>query len=288
MTRSLHPLRLVVSDNTSNLFVRLHPQTVERLAGDSVDFLPLSITIEEKTIFASWNGGFANAAGSIEIPNTLLAGIPNLTTNVVIRVLSRISRCKQAHFEPKNAEDWELLESYADSLEAGLLLKQISVVYSQQRLSLRIQNDRIEVLVKKIVLERDGSGDPHQVAGNDSSCALLVQDTEIIISPKQRQQCKAVDWSASQRLIPCRDDWNEAMLQLHSLMGLSPHEPPFFSVVVSDTIWDSRYEWALLRADDTAKASQQLVRVISDDSIPNGQADCVAALSGHPFRFCDD
>lgn len=202
------------------------------------------------------------------------------SSTATIQVLPSIPRCKHVHVEPRNAADWELLQSYAKALESGGLLKQISVVYLNQRLRLKIERDHIEILVKEI-RATEANSNPLQVGANEDCYALLVQDTEVIIAPKPRNQGEAVDWSIPQRLIPCQDDWNEAMLHFHTLMQLSPLRVPPFCVLVSETIWNRTYEWAALRVHDAPKTRQQLVRVIPHSSIPSGQAGKAPLLSPH-------
>jgi hypothetical protein len=219
---------------------------------------------------------------SIEIPRSLLAGMPSFPPTATVKVLSSIPRCIQVHVEPRNAEDWELLESYAEGLESGLLLKQISVVYTEQCLTLKMKGDQIDILVKKIATnEEDGIA---CLSESDSPVyGLLLQDTEVIISPKLRDPRETVDWSTPLQLIPCQEDWNEAMLDFHSLMKVSPLEVPSSSVFVSEAIWNSSYDWALLKVNDSPERSQQLVRVISHSSIPNGQAGKVPSSSPHLY-----
>jgi hypothetical protein len=73
------------------------------------------------------------------------------------------------------------------------------------------------------------------------------------------------------------------MLDFHSLMKVSPLQVPFSSVFVSEAIWNSSYDWALLKVNDSPEKSQQLVRVIPHSSIPNGQAGKVTSSSPHSY-----
>jgi hypothetical protein len=77
-------LRLILRDDTDNLFVRLSPEVARDLKtlasttnsavqesgercwtihGEDSDFLPLSISILDQTIYASHNGGFLDESG---------------------------------------------------------------------------------------------------------------------------------------------------------------------------------------------------------------------------------
>jgi hypothetical protein len=65
MSKALQNLRLIVQDDPNNLFVRLDAQAIIDLTGDSIrrDFLPLSISIADRIIYTSWNGGLIQTDG---------------------------------------------------------------------------------------------------------------------------------------------------------------------------------------------------------------------------------
>jgi hypothetical protein len=107
-----------------------------------------------------------------------------------------------------------------------------------------------------------------------STFGLLLQDTELIISPKLREATDIVDWSEPQRLMPSQDDWNHAMLDLHVLVNAPTFSVSLACVLVHESLWNQRYEWALLAPDDDnlEQANKRLVQVISHSLIPKGQA----------------
>jgi hypothetical protein len=65
MSKALQNLHLIVQDDPNNLFVRLDAQAIMDLTGDGIrrDFLPLAISISDRIIYASWNGGLIQTDG---------------------------------------------------------------------------------------------------------------------------------------------------------------------------------------------------------------------------------
>lgn len=189
-----------------------------------------------------------------------------------VQVLSCIPRCTRVYVEPMKACDWELLETYADALESGLLLQQVSVVYKKQRLTLSLNRDKIEVLIQSISTSKEGEGSDNC---EDSVYGLLLQDTEVIISPKLRTSSAVVDWTPPQRLIPCQNDWNDTMIDLQALskVPLSVTVPPV-CVIVNEAIWVTGFEWAILESsnNDCQETKRRLVRVLTNSKVPKGEA----------------
>ena len=152
-------------------------------------------------------------------------------------------------------------------------MRQISVVYSKQRLRLKMENDDwVELLVNKI--ESSSETDETITYG------LLRQDTEVIVAPRKRDANDIVDWSPPQKLLPSQNDWDEPMLQLHKMMEV---EPPLAvspgCVFVNEAIWNSDYSWALLEPSSTTEeGKRRLVQVICDKSIPQGNAGKLVAV----------
>lgn len=264
-------LRLLVQNDSENLFVRLPLQTANDLSPRHSDtgFIPLSISLSDHTIFTSWNGGLVSEADTIEVPKVLLPlGLSSFPSKATVQVLPSIPRCKRVYVEPLRAEDWELLETYAKELESGLLLQQISVVYRKQKLILTIQKDKIEISIQNIsIVEEEGLDKP-----GDIYFGLLLQDTEVIISPKVRTSSLLVDWTPPQRLIPCQDEWDDTMLELQTISKSTPLIVPPACVMVNDNIWTTNFEWAILESNDLPEKKRQIVKVVRDPNIPRGQA----------------
>lgn len=90
-----------------------------------------------------------------------------------------VKNASAVYLEPLTTNDWELIEVYAGQLEAGLLLSQVSIVYPNQTLSLKLGTD----IVHLRVLEK----------GFSLNCLHLVADSEVIIAPKPRESMKATE-----------------------------------------------------------------------------------------------
>merc|ERR1711971_716065 len=112
--------------------------------------------------------------------------------------------------EPFSTSEWELMEIYADELEGGALLNQVSIVYPGQIIQLHIGNSVIKVRVKE-----QGFG--------LNNYMRLVADTEVIVTPKPRKfesdENSEVIYKCSDplALLPNCEDFSPAMKQLNTL-----------------------------------------------------------------------
>jgi hypothetical protein len=105
--------------------------------------------------------------------------------------------------EPLSTSDWESLEVYAELLEEGGLLQQVSVVYPNQVLSLRVGLEMVRVRVTA-----------------ETPCRL-VANTEVHICPKPRPSLFVE--SPLLRVVPSRDDFTTDMQELAvQTQGYSP------------------------------------------------------------------
>ena len=101
----------------------------------------------------------------------------------------------QSHVEvePITTSDWESLEVYAQALEDGGLLQQVSVIYPQQVVLLKVaDSEMVQVRVHA-----------------EAPCRLLA-DTEVHVRPKPRKRKQ----SLSLCVIPSWDDYSPAMQRL--------------------------------------------------------------------------
>jgi hypothetical protein len=206
----------------------------------------------------------------------------------------------RVNVEPMTVDDWELLQVHAEELERGALLHQVSVVYPNQQLSLRLQRDTIEVVVKEILTLKDEDsiwpstaedGDDEVSSRAAPPCVLLVQDTELIVSPKPRPKLDN-NWSAPLRLVPCQGDWSSSMLELPKQLSLAKqcdqHVIPPGCILVHPECWNSPQEWARIKTvvetanEDTASC---LVHIIQSPLIRKQQAGTSNATIGFVFVF---
>lgn len=321
-------LQLVVREEEKgdNLFVRLSPKTVSDLysvarkyhkndvvltshngsmdawslfdenPSGHVSFLPLCVSFGDgAAIFVSYNGGTCASSSKkdvIEVPRSLLSvttcdDIPKI---VSVHVLSRIEYGVQVLVEPLSFKDWELLEVYCASVKEGGLLSQVSVVYLNQNLTVRINEfDRVKIRVKEITAEvslnaedkthpfwPDFSSDD-----NDSSkylklmntyrkCLLLIQDTEIIVEPKTRPKTIYTSWLDPFRLIPSDAEWGASLQILSTLTKRSSLHVEPGCVVVETEDWPFDVEWAHIRPEYSNET--RVIRVVTSSQIPKKNA----------------
>jgi hypothetical protein len=223
-----------------------------------------------------------------------------LPSFVTVQALPMIPHGTRVNVEPVTVDDWELLQVHAEELESGALLHQISLIYPNQRLSLRLQRDRIQVVVKEILTLQDEDSiwpstaeDANDEASSQAAppCVLLVQDTELIVSPKPRPKLNN-DWSAPLRLVPCQEDLSSSMLELQKQLLLAKQcdqlvIPPG-CVLVHPECWNTPHEWARIkvvaeRANENT--TTRLVRVIKSSLIRKQQAGTSSFTIGLASMF---
>jgi len=162
-------------------------------------------------------------------------------------------------------EDWELLQLNAAWLEGGGLLRQVSLVYPNQVVPLRLSGSdvaRVRVLPGD-TLERTAVW-PGEDEEECCCCWRLRADTEIVVTPKPRPSTTTAEIVL--RTIPCRqdycyteeeDDGNDApstpsaMLELAALLDQS-----LVSVVAPNTVILHPSTLVRLQADDDILADK--------------------------------
>jgi hypothetical protein len=168
-------------------------------------------------------------------------------------------------------DDWELLEVHAQELELGGLLQQVSVVFANQHLSLCLKRDVVQVIVKESSTTEDDSLWPTTEEVSGEPFVMLVQNTEVIVTPKPRPAHDSMEWSTPLRLIPCKEDWNDGMLRLGRLANCSPLVAPPGCILVNGASWTSNNEWARIASEAQEDQSQLLVRVKTSPLVPEQQ-----------------
>ena len=112
----------------------------------------------------------------------------NNIINVNVQPMYSIINATTIYLEPMSTKDWEYVEIFANQLEAGLLLNQISIIYINQILPLRIGSD----IVYLRVLEKNFTTFQHQHHHHHRHrhhpCLRLVAESEVIITPKPRSR----------------------------------------------------------------------------------------------------
>lgn len=128
----------------------------------------------------------------------LAAGtVPEGVTHVTVAPLASIPDAVTVQVEPLTTSDWECLEVYAELLEEGGLLQQVTVVYPNQALALRVGGEMVRA----------------EVMNTDGPCCRLLADTEVLICPKPRA-CSGCKQSPLLRVVPSWDDFSPAMQNL--------------------------------------------------------------------------
>lgn len=121
--------------------------------------------------------------------------VPEGVTHVNVSTAVSLPDAVTVEVEPLTTSDWESLEVYAEVLEEGGFLQQVSVVYPQQILLLRVANsEMVRVRVHA-----------------DSPCRLLA-DTEVHVRPKPRKTRQKQ--SILLRVVPSWEDYSPAMQKL--------------------------------------------------------------------------
>jgi hypothetical protein len=153
--------------------------------------------------------------GIIELPSCALPGIFDGDCVDVVALVS-VRDSKQITVEPMSERDWELMELYADILENGDLLRQVSVIYPGQILELNVGiHDYVQVRV-----------DPDL-----GGCRRLVADTQVSVIPKPRSQ--VMSSSQPLRLVGTSDDWSATMISLAHQLEIPLLDVPPGTVVIN-------------------------------------------------------
>jgi hypothetical protein len=152
--------------------------------------------------------------------------------------------------EPLSSSDWELLEIYSSDLENGGLLRQISIVYPNQLLTLTLGRDVVHVRVLSqgfmSVLSDHNHRQQHQQTSHDGkknimnqdypTCLRLIADTQVIITPKPRNphrpqleipQELRTGCRKRLRVQPHMEHFNPKMMEIHAVCTSS--RSPFFA-----------------------------------------------------------
>jgi hypothetical protein len=247
----------------------------------------------------------------IELSKSLLSEVPfPLPQYVSASALSTIEYATRVLVEPMTVEYWELLEIHAECMENRSLLQQVSVVYPNQILHLNIGkfDDRIRLIVKEVTSEStsssssSSSSSPSQpstsvwpkleeststASTRSLPCVLLVQDTEVVVSPKPRPAKKSIPWSSPLRLIPSDADWGDETLEILSTISNQEAlavEPGCIIVHNAD------HEWARVKPDKSNFKNQpeRLIRVLSSEKVGKENAGMFQKRKRQSSRICHE
>jgi len=174
-------------------------------SGDTITFLPLEISFSDKTkIYVSYNGGSIDEGDAIELPSSAL---PNNCVDAFVSVcpVLFVPDARELTVEPVSTEDWELFEMHSSYFENGALLKQVSLVFPDQVLSLSF-GDGYDFARVRVDPRLEG-------------CHRLVEETEFVVVPKPRPKQPA----PSERflLLGTTEEWSDSMINFASQWGIN-------------------------------------------------------------------
>jgi hypothetical protein len=212
----------------------------------------LNISIKGLSMFVLTFLSFAFVTeDTINVARITRASVNSFANVVTLEALPAVRNASSIQIEPLTIEGWELLEVFAQQLEEGALLKQVSIVSPRQEFSLKLGNDLVGIRVLEDGFCHDGKAETCK-----DSCLRLVDDTEVVVTPRPRASNGAdkdvvYEESGPIRVLPNHADFSPAMKQLYKLFesgscldDLLPCPPMFTALMHPDSLssvqgWDS-------------------------------------------------
>nr|XP_011433976.2 peroxisome biogenesis factor 1 [Crassostrea gigas] len=219
--------------NDKSCFISLPSSIVKNIANKS-ELLVFELQSEDgHVVFASVKD--TTASNQLGI-NGLFAEKLKLKDKqqVIVRVRRNVPVCSQVSIEPQSCDDWEILEKHASYVESHLL-DQVRVVWPG--LVLPVWVDRLCVYLKITV------------TNPSEECVLLVQDTEVVVSPKVRGTVAKDTKIKKPSTLPTRegDDYKPGRVSTQRRVQSmdSPMQPSSRSVSPSKWSWKEWVPWLL-------------------------------------------
>lgn len=154
----------------------------------------------------------------MELPACLIPEGFSECSEVQVAALASIQDADTLKVEPLTCEDWELLETAAEFLEDGALLRQVSVVYSAQTIPLWVGgHDFAWIRILPENFHHRSSVWPGS-NNNQSSCLRLVRDIRVVVAPKARRKHEPRSCTPL-RVFPTKEDYSTPMNQLAAVLG---------------------------------------------------------------------
>jgi SpoVK/Ycf46/Vps4 family AAA+-type ATPase len=228
-----------------------------------------------------------------------LPGFFDLEENelVTIEVLPFVANAPELWVEPLTTADWKRLERGASCLEDGEFLRQITVVYSGQILSLTVspsETAQVRVLTRNFVPPEEPSFWPEDLNDRPTRSRIshyslrLVASTQVVIVPKVATDETVLE-SPPFRLAASYDDYAQAMHALADTLDLVEYaklpwntaavHPITFAKLPGNDSNEQEYAATLrsCNSEHLLKPKKLSVRLVSSDCVPN---DRVAL---HPY-----
>lgn len=181
-----------------------------------------------------------------------------------VSIVLFVPDARELTVEPVSTEDWELFEIYSSYFENGALLKQVSLVYPGQILSLSL-GDGYDFARVRV--------DP-QLKG----CHRLRKDTHFVVVPKPRPKEAAP--SECLFLVGTTEDWSDSMHDLANqlqikVLSVNPRSmlihPATLATVPGYT---DEMSWAVIWRDDI-DVSEQTMSLVMIETTSEIEQGCV-------------
>jgi hypothetical protein len=222
----------------------------------------------------------------VELPASLVPEGFQENSEVLVAALPAIQNASILNVEPLTVEDWELLETRAEFLEDGAMLRQVTVVYSEEKLRLWVGGKDlawVRVLPENFSTQ-DNVWPDLDFSGSlcsPSSCLRLVADTRVCVVPKPKRSRPRA--SPPLRVYPTMDDYSEPMNGLAlSIDKKQVRTSPGTALIHPDTLvqlpgWNQDDSagvvclWNAFHGQETPSADQRktiLVQIIPCKDVP--------------------
>lgn len=212
-----------------------------------------------------------------------------LPTMIEVEPLPCVMDATDIYLEPCKTSDWEMVEIFAQELESGLLLQQVSIVYPDQILPLYIGSDYVYLRV----LEQ-GFGNNNE--NGKVECLRLVTSSQIIISPKPRNKTeKQLEYPVSipLRIQPTVADFSMDMKKFFDafqpvgsktpsctkMSSMIIHSPPLLCVWVHPKTLQKLPGWKEINSSNNGGCANVLIKKCSNQEklfIKSKEKDSVA------------
>ena len=148
------------------------------------------------------------------------------TANVHVRVLECVPTATQVTMEAMSHDDWTKVQHYADWLEEGGFLNQVSLVYAHQEIHVSLPENAGSACVRVLSIGDDTTKEqsslwPDENNSTDLSdtipCSRIVADTELVLLPCTATNEDEVS-NHTFNLEHAKEDYDRPMQQLYQEM----------------------------------------------------------------------
>ena len=229
----------------------------------------------------------ATGGNEIDLPPDLFPPGSRVET-VRVWALPYILDAMDVLVEPVAPQDWVLLQSAADWLEQGGLLRQVSIIYPNQIVPLHLKGLGVAHVRIGANNFRQRKKDQHGLDEREETtmseswpCLRLVANTQIIIQPKEPESHRARS-SVPLRLYPGYHDYVSGMRDFADLIQVDLVRVSQGTVAIHPdsafgSLGDMESCLVSLERVNEHRTSRTVVRVVVSDQVPR---DSIGALHG--------